>query len=128
MCAIDDGDLCTIWRETTPRAAKPYKCAECGREIAPGEKYKRIDCLFEGSWDYAHICAHCGVMADWLGKECGGWVLRGVLDDFREHANDYRWPDLYRLIVGVKRKWQRFDGEALMPIPKLPTLSTELTP
>jgi hypothetical protein len=69
------------------------------------------------------LCQHCQIGADWLREECGGFCQDGVKEEIFEHAQDYRSLSLYRLSVGADRKWQRFDGAGLMPVPKLPPLS-----
>lgn len=39
-----------VSQETTPRARKTYHCSECGEGIPKGERYQRIDGLWEGIW------------------------------------------------------------------------------
>lgn len=123
MCRIDDGELCDIWREAERRAAKEHKCTECGRQIAKGERYLRIEGLYDGSWTTMRVCAHCRVGADWLRAECGGFTLDGVIDEVREHAEEYRRASLWKIVVGSSRKWRRFDGAGLMAVPTMPPLS-----
>lgn len=125
MCMIDDADRCEVWRETVVKAArKAARCSECGRPIATGETYRRIFHVSEGDAGTDRQCQHCMVAADWLTKECNGYCTSGVQEDIREHADEYRSAGLWRLVVGQRRKWKRFDEEGLMPIPRLPPLST----
>lgn len=50
------------------KARKPYKCCECGSDIAAGEKYHSIF----GVWDHDpgsyRVCADCEVVREWLLK------------------------------------------------------------
>ena len=122
MCMIDaaDGLGNRCQREARRRARKAHKCGECSRVIAPGETYvdaSGIDC--DGNAWTHKVCAHCDVVTVWLAENCGGWLMQGVLDDIREHVEEYRRMDLARLVVGMQRDWKRFHG-GLMPVPKLP--------
>jgi hypothetical protein len=121
MCS--DYEPCTIFNRTSPKARKPHRCNECGRDIQASERYERIESLFEGVWSTVKVCAHCGVGMDWLSAECGGYPIGMVSDDINEHARDYRRIDLWRLVVGRERKWARFDGAGLMAVPKMPELT-----
>ena len=123
MCNIDDAERCSVWDEADHRASKEWVCTECRRSIARGERYRRVAGLYEGAWTIMRICAHCVVGANWLTAECGGYLLDGVREEIHEHAQEYRSASLWRLVVGADRKWTRFDGTGLMPIPKEPPLS-----
>lgn len=123
MCMIDDGERSTVWNEVEKTARKAHVCTECRRTINPGESYVRIASLFEGSWDTYKQCAHCCIVTKWLTEECSGYLAHGVYEDIHEHAREYRTLPLWRLTVGMARKWQRFDGAGLMPIQKMPPLS-----
>lgn len=123
MCRIDDGEYCDVWREADRRAAKGHQCTECGRPIDRGERYLRIEGLYAKSWTTMRLCAHCRIGADWLRAECGGFTLDGVIDEIREHAEEYRSGALWRIVAGAARKWRRFDGNGLMEVPAFPPLS-----
>lgn len=123
MCAIEYAEPCDIWNETNVRAArKPAQCSECRRTITIGEPYRHIKALSDRHWYTSRQCQHCCVGADWLSAECKGYMLDGVADEIREHAEEYRDAGLWRLVVGTKRRWQRPDG-SLMPVPRMPKLS-----
>ena len=47
MCNIGSSDMPRLCTETFPKAKKSHTCCECGSTISPGEKYERID----GLWD-----------------------------------------------------------------------------
>ena len=122
MCAIDGAERYDVYETSNRRARKPHKCGECGRPIIVGELYRSSRGLFEGSWNTNCICAHCQIAADWLTENCAGFVDNGVYEDIHEHAEEYFAIALpiYRLCVGMRRKWVRFDGAGLMPPPRLP--------
>lgn len=125
MCSIDDAEHFVIEESGHRNARKPHVCSECRRQIEIGETYYWSRGLMSGDgWWKTKQCAHCEVGKDWLTKECGGWCFDMVREEVHEHAEDYRSFGLYRLSVGANRKWQRFDGAGLMPIPKMPPLSS----
>lgn len=117
MCRIDDCEPCT-WFGTNERTArKEHKCDECGRKIAPGELYDVSSYVWEGEFHTNKACAHCGIARSWLTVHCGGWVTEALHEELQEHWDEnYRKDGLGRLLVGVRRKWSRFDG-GLMPYP-----------
>lgn len=61
MCFYDgDSDgPCDIYIDTRPRARKPHNCCECGGRIEPGEMYRRIKSLFDGSFTTEIVCDRC---------------------------------------------------------------------
>ena len=123
MCRIDGAEQCLVWDETSPRARSPTQCTECRRPIEKGDPYRRVDYLFEGRWGTEKFCAHCTIAAEWLRAECGGYVAGGVREEIAEHAQEYRDQMLWRLVVGMNRKWKRFADSSLMPIPQMPDTS-----
>jgi hypothetical protein len=123
MCFIHDAVPSTAWTETCPTARCEHICDECGRTISIGETYLRIKDLFDRRWASTAVCAHCRVGADWLRQECGGILLHAVGQEIHEHATEYGRQGLWRLVVGANRKWRRFDGNSLMPLPPMPPLT-----
>lgn len=124
MCAVDGADgRCEVWQVSEHKARKDHKCSECARTIGAGEKYRNIFSVFQGDVSTAKVCAHCTVAENWLSEECGGFLLYGVHEDMREHAQEYRRLDIWRVVRGMERQWQRFDKRGLMPTPRMPKLS-----
>jgi hypothetical protein len=127
MCAIDDAEIFVKWERRERKAIKPHECSECRREIAKGETYHFEKGLLSGmGWESSKRCAHCEVGARWLVEECHGYCINQVREEIHEHAQDYHAKGLWRLVVGADRKWQRFDGAGLMPIPAMPPVSAPL--
>lgn len=127
MCLVHDAD--GDWTELadeTRRARKEHRCSECGRTIAVGESYQYIVGKSEGELCDSRCCAHCRVAREWLSVQCHGYLQGGVQEDIDEHAQ-LGWLDggllphvwLLRMVVGMRRGWQRFDGHGLMPVPTL---------
>ena len=52
-------DTPSVYRETTPKAAKEHKCCECRRAIKPGETYQRIEGCWDGDWITFKTCHPC---------------------------------------------------------------------
>ena len=121
MCNIDY-DPPSVSVTTNPTARKPHACAECRREIAPGETYRRNFGVWEGAANTFKTCAHCCVGQDWLLSNCDGFMHSQLLDEVHEHAEEYPKIRLgmFRLEVGIRRKWTRFDGAGLLPVPPMP--------
>lgn len=123
MCMADGGDSPDVSTSCTRRARKPHKCDECSRKIERGETYHFGKILLEGTWFENKRCEHCSVLADWLANECGGYLYEGVLEDFREHAEEYGRFDMWRAFWGAPRGWMR-NGH-LMPVPRMPLTSEQ---
>ncbi len=124
MCRVDDAE--GVWLGTTiQKTRKHRRCDECHRDIAIGERYERAKWLFDGQFDTNTACEHCVAARTWLDVHCGGWVTGTLLEELEEHvAEGYKEDRLHRLLVGVKRRWQRFSGAGLMMIPNVVTQCT----
>ena len=120
MCMVDDCDFVEVLREAEPTARKAHKCRECNRQIDQGEKHAMaIYRDHDGKPVTYRCCAGRKVAREWLSDQCGGYVYGGVLDDLQEHL-DYDDRNegldrrrLARLIVGMRRKWTRRNGQRM---------------
>jgi hypothetical protein len=120
---VDDATPYTVSTQRRSTARRDYRCDECGRTIAAGERYERFSGLNSdwGKWETWRTCEHCLWARQWLSAQCGGWCFAGVAEDLRDHWDeDYllRDLDLGRRIVGMRRKWKRHDG-SLIPLAQL---------
>jgi len=128
VCMIDGADLAVVCSESWRRARKQHRCCECSRIITAGERYRYA---FVVSSDHEsnsyHTCAGCAAAQDWLQVECGGWLFNGVAEDIAQHVESGVWSDdeerwvvkptrQARLLVGIRRKWRRFDGIGIMTV------------
>lgn len=59
----DDPIFCN---ETRPRARKRHRCCECGKAIAEGEQYVRLDGFWSGDFRTYKLCMECNGMRDFL--------------------------------------------------------------
>lgn len=108
-------------RQVTGR--KEHRCTECGRTLPRGESHQLVTGFFDGHWVAYRTCAHCLVAVEWLRAECDGHIFTAVLEDIQEHLDSGYGFGLARLVVGMRRRWARFDSAGLMAVPKLPRLS-----
>ena len=118
MCSTDY-DPPSMYETTLRKARKAHKCGECYRAIQPGETYQHVAGIWDGSFDTHKTCPHCVVGQKLLLDQCHGYLHEGIKEDLVEHL----WPsipwamDAARLVVGMRRKWVRFDGKGLMAPP-----------
>lgn len=123
MCRVEQSDWWTLVHDEHPRAAKEYRCGECGRAIKVGETYERHSLVHDGEWDVLRTCEHCQAARKWLEIECRGWVYEQVYEELVEHWYEdliYRTVWLGRVIAGMKHRWH--DGR--MSIPSEPPVLT----
>jgi hypothetical protein len=60
FCSCDhDGVPASVFRRKVIVARKQHKCCECGATIQPGEKYEKVDGLWEDMWEHHTTCAIC---------------------------------------------------------------------
>lgn len=77
MCYVDDGDLCTVWKEVKQKARKEHECGCCGATISVGQLYMRTGALFDGHWSTYIDCGRCIRAGDEFSK-LHGITYRGV--------------------------------------------------
>lgn len=117
MCMIDDGERYELWgHREIKKSRKEHVCCECSRAIKVGESYRVYWGLYDGEWQNHPTCQHCLVACEWLAENCHGFLHGGVYEDIEQHADEYHYFGLYRLEIGMRRKWK--DG--LMRTPKIP--------
>lgn len=67
-CCFDYDEAADVWVTKTVKARKPWKCEECGGEIAPGDEYQRMKSLYDGDWSTYRNCASCHAAKERAGK------------------------------------------------------------
>lgn len=78
-CVIDSGDgYWQLYSNSWPVAKKQHKCCECGSDIDPGEKYRRISGLWEGEFLTYKQCEICADIFDETNNELGSWYSLGL--------------------------------------------------
>ena len=121
MCRVEGAEIPQVYHEETRKARKEHRCAECGRTIAVTETYRSHFYVQDGIANMSKTCAHCCVAADWLVTNCGGYIFEEVIEEIKEHADEYPMlaMPLLRLVVGARRKWITRDDRP-MPLPPAP--------
>lgn len=121
MC-MTDYDPPTMHSARIRTARKAHKCGECSRQIEPGEKYQYVSGVWDGDFDTKKTCRHCLVGQELLIRECRGFIYGGIQEDLQDHVSEaLPWSmQAARLVVGMRRRWQRFDGKGLMAEPVQP--------
>lgn len=98
-------------------ARKAHRCSDCGREIRPGETYRR-GVGFDGTaWTWKD-CAHCEYV---LREYDLAWDGEYNADHFAEWASDgdFRTPQEARDMAGYRKRWMTTQGN-LWPLPEPP--------
>jgi hypothetical protein len=133
MCMIDGAETVDCLVTTYRKARKTHRCSECGRTIAPAERYRADFTVFDGEPHLYKCCAQCEAVRQWLNEECGGYVFGSVLEDMEDHLLEYvetlAWALKYKdpslpatsakvrflghIVVGMKKGWRRRDGTAI---------------
>lgn len=118
MCRADYDDSVLLLIDVHRKARKAHICDECARIICAGEQYNYHTYKSDSSVIAHKTCAHCQVGRDWLAENCGGYVYGDVLDEIREHANDY--PELRDALTAASSRTHWHADGALLPIPAKP--------
>lgn len=115
MC-MTDYDSPTVYSESQRVARKSHRCDECQRVIDAGEKYCYVFSIYEGDPCQSKTCLQCKKGQDLLLIKCRGFLHCGIYEDLKEHVYcGVDWAmTAARIVVGMKRKWKRFDGNGLM--------------
>ncbi len=123
MCVCDwDGP--DVSSRRWQKARKEHRCGECWRTINVGERYEVHTGLYEGKWETYRWCAHCSASQKIYAEvdECECWLYGDLWSPIQEAAGDMPSFSLWRLCVGVKRRWVIHRGlrkGQLMPVPEL---------
>lgn len=59
MCFYDDGEHASVWIQSEPTARKEHRCCECKGAIAKGQKYLKVNYVFDGSAGTFKVCKSC---------------------------------------------------------------------
>lgn len=109
-------DYVNLIDQSTRKARKIHKCAECRRSIRVGESYFHEYLAYEGKRYGYNTCAHCMQARDFYIHEIQGEFSYG---DLYECLSDYsyEWPNKFYL-DGMRRSWTKRDGTLW----KIPTI------
>ena len=107
---------------TYPTARVEHCCEECGRTIDKGERYSRTAAVWWGEFFTNVACLHCAIARFIVRAGCDYYYNEGFYGGLAYHLHECDDRDVWmlRLHVGVARRWQRFDGNGLMDLPRNP--------
>lgn len=94
MCTTDDIDGFDWFKETTVRARRSHKCAECNRPIVPGQLYVKTVGADSSGFEQYQTHAGCRAVAEFVRtKICEaegehGYILIGGLDSEISYLTD----------------------------------------
>lgn len=92
-CPLDNGDAdadpAQFYNQRVLRAAKEHECSECSAKIAKGERYERVDAMWDGDWSMFKTCLLCVEIRNHFA--CGnGWCFGEVWNQLEENF----FPDM----------------------------------
>ena len=77
---VSDGDYAKVATSKIVTARKSHTCTECGEEIKAGNKYERVDGLWDDDWETFKTCWIClKIRNDYL---CS-WNFGSVREDIK---------------------------------------------
>jgi hypothetical protein len=93
MCFYDDGERPAVFVQAMPVAQRGHWCSECGHIIHPGERYERVEGLWEGYWARFKTCGSClalreRVVAHEVAEGCAAHEAMPPLGELWECALD----------------------------------------
>lgn len=107
MCDVDlnNGDSCSVWRNTWHKARKPRRCQACHTTIGAKERYMRHFDVFEGEVNVEYLCTVCGEAAEAFTTEHHGMSqspagIRHVLHECvqEDEKSQKRWQPVLDVI------------------------------
>lgn len=116
VCIGGCDDPMEMISESTPTCRLPFKCCECRREIAKGEKYEKMVGRYDGQFLTYRTCLLCVEIRTIFC--CGeGWMFESLWDDMREYAFERLTtasPCFTKLSAKAKafvlERWQEWKG------------------
>lgn len=125
MCRVDDSETPDVYCTDHRIARVGHKCGECRRGILAGEPYVHHTIIYDGFASSHDVCSHCNVLAEWIGRECGGTITGELIEDIEEHAQEYERTDLQDLATMARGQWcwpegTRLNGFRGLPLPAMP--------
>ncbi len=68
MCDFYADEVAEVWKQTTRRAKKEYRCQCCGSSIRAGQRYEYTFTVFEGEAHSTRACLPCSRAIATFGK------------------------------------------------------------
>ena len=90
-----DGDPPVLYNRSTPRARKQYRCYECAGSIHPGDRYERVDGMWDRSYGFDTFvtCRSCHDLRQWVQNNvpCLCWSHGNMIEDCQNAVMDAIW-------------------------------------
>jgi hypothetical protein len=90
---------------TTIVAKKRWRCIECGRAIAVGDKHEFFTGRIDGRWDKSRTCLDCVSVIDHLFCD---WYVGQIWEDLEDHiwcsGIEVSWVKLAKLTPYAREK------------------------
>jgi hypothetical protein len=85
---VCDYDPPAFYCKTEYTARKEHRCAECGKAIAPGQRYEKVVAKWDGSLGFFKTCSRCVALREHLAAHvrCFCWSHGNLLSDIREEV------------------------------------------
>jgi len=90
MSCYCDYDPPRVYRASRPLARRHHRCSECGRAIPPGERYERVEALWDGPWSTVKTCVWCLGLRDIIESRapCFCWLHHDLVDTMVQFLRD----------------------------------------
>ena len=107
MC--EDLEQAEVWRESTPKASKDYRCSICGHPIRRGVRHTAVTSMLDGVWSTERAHTPCVYLSRHIQLDLcrqSVWTMTPelpLIDSVREHKS----PDLVRRYRETRRANER---------------------
>ena len=102
-----DYDPPRLYKASIVTARKPHRCNECGKMLGAGERYERVNAIWERDDTVTSLvtCPRCLAVREYVEAHapCFCWRHGCVLDDARDTLNEYAYISDGFWIGGMKR-------------------------
>lgn len=118
-CIYTEGEPCEWAKVKNIKSRKSHICTECGREIAKGEYYERVDGKFEGELFIDKTCDDClTVRRAFFCGGCAGRIWEELSVHFEDMEGAVDWDCVNKditpcgremLFETIERVWKKLD-------------------
>ena len=85
---------------TQHKTRRRRQCHGCGQWVAPGEAYWQFSSKCDGEFYSFSFCRWCKKRSEFLSKECNGFLLDEIKEDFEEH---FKTPE--ESVLWILKQW-----------------------
>ena len=102
MCDCDY-DQPTFFNCKTVKGRKDYRCCECLRDIAKGERHEYVSGLWDGHMDDFRTCSDCVQMRGDMELDC--WCYGQLMEDVSQGDYDH----IESVVAFAKRRKENYE-------------------